>query len=141
MIDNNQHITYNVNLITDLWSTTNSEIFLNFIDFIKGFIPLKLSQWLTQFNLKQNDITQILNDIWIPRCDRVHEMEKMMGITNIMKRTKPNEVFIRNFTSSSSSISSFYNNINIDDLYFGLRQKIYYGGDLLDFTLHVNHVL
>ena len=131
----------------------NSEIFLNFIDFIKGFIPLTLSQWLMQFNLNQNDITKIinelrdfvneriLNNIWIPRCDRVHEMENMMGITNIMKRTKPNEVFIRNFNSSSSSISSFYNNINIDDLYFGLRQKIYYGGDLLDFTLHVNHVL
>ena len=63
MIDNNQHITYDVNLITDLWSTTNSEIFLNFIDFIKGFIPLRLSQWLTQFNLKQNDITKIINEL------------------------------------------------------------------------------
>src|SRR5436189_932719 len=46
IVDNDKQFVYNVNLITDLWNTTNSEIFLNFIDFIKGFIPLSLSKWL-----------------------------------------------------------------------------------------------
>ena len=82
---------------------------------------------------------RILDEIWIPRCNRLHEMERMMGITKMMKQTKNNEVSFDNFNSSFSS--SFYNNINIDDLYFGLRQKIYYGGNILGFMSIVNHVL
>ena len=67
-------------------------------------------------------------------------MDDGIGITKTMKQTKNNEVSFDNFNSFSFS-SSFYNNINIDDLYFGLRQKIYYGGYILGFMSIVNHVL
>ena len=48
--------------------------------------------------------------------------------------------FYFSFTLSSSS-SSLYSNIDINDLFYGLLQKIYYSGDLLGFMLIVNHVL
>ena len=113
---------------------------------------MSFTNWLHRSGVDKKDVTKIicdlrdyidnriLDEIWIPRCNRIHEMERMMGITKAMKLTKNNEVSVDNFIFSSPS-SSFYNNINIDDLYFGLRQRIYYGGDILGFMSIVNHVL
>ena len=54
-----------------------------------------------------------MNDIWIPRCDRVQDYERSMGITRDMKLNKRKEISdgVSNFSSFSSP--SFYHTINI----------------------------
>ena len=75
-----------------LWSFTNHGRYLTFIDILKGFIPLLLSNFITShtgskqltFSILSNFRDRIYNDcmfyIWIPRCENMIELEKLCNI-------------------------------------------------------------
>ncbi|PKY28609.1 hypothetical protein RhiirB3_444861 [Rhizophagus irregularis] len=126
--------------------------YLTFIDFIKGFILLALSNYLKSLSLNDKVIhviiedlhnfiyNKVMNNIWKLRCKLQVALEKGFSIT---KKKKLDNCF-KNLNNSSFV---FINNTNFSSLNFienslkFLRNNIYFSGDILGFMLHVNYVL
>ena len=83
-----------------------------------------------------------MEKIWIPRCNLIHEKETRLNISKITKRLyrQNNRNIVRPNISLShiDNINNYTNNIdfNLDSI----RDKIYFGQNLLGFILHVNYV-
>ena len=87
--------------IPDIWDLTwRLGDTLNFIDIIKGFVPLSLFDKV-QSIVKQQKMTSLIisifmdsiytnirDRVWKPRCDAQIEIEKGMGIDNRKKKQK-----------------------------------------------------
>lgn len=127
-----------------LWSLEYLDNQFTFIDIIKGIIPLFFFNKINNF-VNNNDITSsicsifvhrvyknIMEKIWKPRCEIVNRRESHLGITSkIKKQRKP----------SSCANISYPPHVYLDNLFLekeGLRNKIYFGGDILGFTILVS---
>ncbi|PKY32289.1 hypothetical protein RhiirB3_450371 [Rhizophagus irregularis] len=140
-----------INSLDNFWDFSIDNNCLTFIDFIKGFIPITLSNYLKLliFNDKVvrtiigdlHDFTynEVMNNIWKPRCELQVVFEKNLSIT---KKKKLDSRL--NFSTNSSF--NFINNVNFSSVDYiensleSLRNNIYFGKDILGFMLHVNYV-
>jgi exonuclease III len=125
-------------LLGSIWTIGKSDVTLTFIDIIKGFIPLTLSQF---FNLRLSKSrssiimyetrVNLLNNLWKyweKRCDLLNEIDIKLGITKKIKREKLNIEFNPNIYRYSSQIEK-YDNLE------GLRAKLTRGLNNLNFTV------
>ncbi|CAG8669182.1 11380_t:CDS:2 [Rhizophagus irregularis] len=137
----------NINSLDNFWDFSIDNNCLTFIDFIKGFIPITLSNYLKLliFNDKVvhtiigdlHDFTynEVMNNIWKPRCELQVVFEKNLSIT---KKKKLDSRL--NFSTNSSF--NFINNVNFSSVDYiensleSLRNNIYFGKDILGFMLH-----
>ena len=121
---------------------------LNFIDLIKGFIPLSLSTFITShtrskpltFSILSNFRDRIYYDcmayIWVPRCSNMIDLERLCNI-NRREKLKSNR------DTRPPSINSSYNNFlpNLALEQESIRYSIYFGISGLGFTIYDNYVL
>ncbi|PKB99565.1 hypothetical protein RhiirA5_429502 [Rhizophagus irregularis] len=140
-----------INSLDNFWDFSIDNNCLTFIDFIKGFIPITLSNYLKLliFNDKVvrtiigdlHDFTynEVMNNIWKPRCELQVVLEKNLFIT---KKKKLDSRL--NFSTNSSF--NFINNANFSSVDYiensleSLHNNIYFSRDILGFMLHVNYV-
>ncbi|CAB5157493.1 unnamed protein product [Rhizophagus irregularis] len=140
-----------INSLDNFWDFSIDNNCLTFIDFIKGFIPITLSNYLKSliFNDKivctiigdLHDFTynEVMNNIWKPRCELQVVLEKNLFIT---KKKKLDSRL--NFSTNSSF--NFINNANFSSVDYiensleSLHNNIYFSRDILGFMLHVNYV-
>ncbi|UZO20662.1 uncharacterized protein OCT59_013085 [Rhizophagus irregularis] len=54
---------YNISFIDYIWILHQQRFYLTFIDFIKGFVPLSLVQFLTSQSFKAGDIYDIVAEL------------------------------------------------------------------------------
>ena len=74
-----------------------------------------------------------MKDIWGPRCEIIHNLEKSKNINKKFKN-------LNRLHNPHKSLIILDRNINIENSLESLRNKILFGGDVLDFTRHVNYV-
>ncbi|PKY61049.1 hypothetical protein RhiirA4_485509 [Rhizophagus irregularis] len=92
------HISFtNVLSVDNLWDLSQDNHYLTFIDFIKGFIPLALSDYLKSLSLNNKVVltiigdlhnftyNEIMNNIWKPRCELQVAFEKGLSVTKKKK--------------------------------------------------------
>ncbi|PKC14794.1 hypothetical protein RhiirA5_495090 [Rhizophagus irregularis] len=60
---NNRISYYNISFIDYIWILHQQRFYLTFIDFIKGFVPLSLVQFLTSQSFKAGDIYDIVAEL------------------------------------------------------------------------------
>ena len=75
-----------------------------------------------------------MEKIWRPRCEIIHNIEKSKNINKKFKNLNRSH-------NPHKSLITLDRNINIENSLESLRNKILFGGDVLDFTRHVNYVL
>jgi hypothetical protein len=124
-----------------LWDTKKLGTKFNFIDVIKGIIPLSLSDkicLLTNnrestkiiiYKYRQKFVSNV-NFYWKKRCDLTKDLDKNLGINK--KSLKKNKGVER------------YNEVRIDsnepkyEGLLGVRNHIYFGGKPLGFTIYMD---
>ena len=75
-----------------------------------------------------------MEKIWRPRCEIIHNIEKSKNINKKFKNLNRSH-------NPHKSLITLDRNINIENSLESLCNKILFGGDVLDFTRHVNYVL
>ncbi|PKY57155.1 hypothetical protein RhiirA4_478020 [Rhizophagus irregularis] len=137
--------------IENFWDRSIDNNCLTFIDFIKGFIPITLSNYLKSLAFNDKVIhtiigdlhnftyNEVMNNIWKPRCELQVALEKGLSITkkkklNSRSNVSTNSSFIFTNNTKFSSVDYIEKNLN------SLRYNIYFSGDILGFMLHVNYM-
>ncbi|RIA82452.1 hypothetical protein C1645_835330 [Glomus cerebriforme] len=148
------NIQYNGNLefelsteLNNLWSLTEAEF--NFIDLIKGLIPKILLGKINNIIKDGKNTREIIykfreilyldtyEKIWGPRCEKLKEWKKINHITKKVEKNYLNDQNRKRYVNTNEKIVRDKNYKNLD----GLRNKIYFGGNLLGFMRQVNYVL
>ncbi|CAB4482864.1 unnamed protein product [Rhizophagus irregularis] len=140
-----------INSLDNFWDYSIDNNCLTFIDFIKGFIPTTLSNYLKSllFNdkvvrtiigdLHEFTYNEVMNNIWKPRCELQVALEKNLSIT---KKKKLDSCL--NFSANSSfnfiNNTKFFSADYIENSLDSLCNNIYFSGDILGFMLHINYV-
>ena len=141
------NLNTNIDLnIDNIWDVNFSTTDFTFIDLLKGIIPNSLSSYINSLVSSKKDISQKIIElfvhrlqdickerIWKPRCDKLIEKEKEMGI-NIQEKKKRNN---SNVIFSHNNID--HNNLGLDIQNYGLIKECRLGSCFLNFILIVNH--
>ncbi|PKY62553.1 hypothetical protein RhiirA4_489185, partial [Rhizophagus irregularis] len=85
----------------DIWNIRDFEdiedLTFNFIDMIKGIIPMSLTAFIKKYKIQGCEINSIYekiftfllenstNSVWVPRCVELNSLEKELGLTRQMK--------------------------------------------------------
>ncbi|PKY44894.1 hypothetical protein RhiirA4_419410 [Rhizophagus irregularis] len=108
----------------DIWNIRDFEdiedLTFNFVDMIKGIIPMSLTSFIKKYKIQGCEIISIYekiftfllenstNSIWIPRCVELNSLEKELGLTRQMKINSRYGEYSKKFdhNSQGSSVSS-----------------------------------
>jgi hypothetical protein len=124
-----------------VWHTTNIDSKFNFIDIIKGIIPLTFSDKIQEITNNQKNTKYIIYNYrqkfvsvvsyyWKQRCDKVKEKDKALGINRkVMEKNKGLEKYeINRQLSNEPKILGLV----------GIRNHIYFGGKPLGFIIYMD---
>jgi hypothetical protein len=125
--------------LDSIWSNSYDASNLTFIDIIKGFIPLELTDLILTKVKKKTYVENIINEIqiillnsfwkgiWLPRCKKLEEIDKTL---NIDKKVKKENYNLEHFSQihKQSNIEKYSNQE-------GLINKIKYGCKSMDFII------
>ena len=86
-------------------------------------------------------LTNIMDNIWIPRCDYLHEIEKELNISKRYKKILRSRKNNNNTINSDNHVTGIDRKINTLHRFHdldGIRNNIYFGGNILDYyNVHV----
>ncbi|GBC00137.1 hypothetical protein RclHR1_03760001 [Rhizophagus clarus] len=133
LFEYNPDITdYSALLTLNIWTISTDPDNFTFVDLIKGFIPLELTQilnlWIPRkqlllviIEIRQYIYEQTFKEIWIRRCSFIKEFERSLGITKKKKLTLKNFRPFNNILNSDreleykfDALDSIRNNIYFD---------------------------
>ncbi len=129
--------------ISSIWNIEYSNDRLTFIDIIKGLIPLNLYRTINKhlnksktekvlYNFRNLIYDEIMKNIWRPRCSYIKEIEKEYGITKKKKLDHKNQ---KNYDNIFRKVDDKNREENLE----GLRNYIYFGGNIFDYyNVHVH---
>src|SRR4051812_16614028 len=132
----------------EIWDLRYSEFDFTFINLIKGIIPRDLSNYVEKVvgikhtydilhNLRNFIYEEIHSNIWIPRCNIQIKKEKLYNINKNLKRNKYKKRKYEKYSWLYRKLDNFNRFNNIDSI----KEKIYFGKDILGFMRWVNHAL
>ncbi|GET00457.1 hypothetical protein GLOIN_2v1777499 [Rhizophagus clarus] len=139
LFEYNPDITdYSALLTLNIWTINTDPDNFTFVDLIKGFIPLELTQilnlWIPRkqlllviIEIRQYIYEQTFKEIWIRRCSFIKEFERSLGITKKKKLTLKNFRPFNNILNSDRELEYKFDALD------SIRNNIYFGKNIIEF--------
>jgi hypothetical protein len=140
-----KNISIDYDILSDLddviWCMDNIETKFNFIDIIKGFIPMSMTDKIFEITRSRENTRLIIykyrqkfvsnvNFFWKKRCDLTKELDKKLGIVKkLLKEHKGVEIY--NVNRVESNIPKYEGLV-------GIRNHIYFGDKPLGFKIYMD---
>ncbi|GES90952.1 hypothetical protein GLOIN_2v1777499 [Rhizophagus clarus] len=120
----------------NIWTISSDLDNFTFVDLIKGFIPLELTQilnlWIPRkqlmlviIEISQYIYEQTFKEIWIRRCSFIKKFERSLGITKKKKLTLKNFRPFNNILNSDRELEYKFDALDSirNNIYFDLKNQ------------------